>query len=293
MKSSAFGPGPMGMDFFTVDEAAERMSNLLGKKITPQNLMDYGVQDNSDLVFSVYINNWFLFRKTKGIITRESLDGLVDLHPWTVKELRSGKPVEVTWVRACKGADICAVSKYHWGHDPESWQAVFNIFPGNGEPTFPWISPSDLRIRASELEQLELLFKPTSSQVNTNENPIPHEAPVQYFHEQPVNSDLVDEPAKTAFIKSELRSESSDSISGDLAREKAEQNLRREDEWKLHARKIAEEIDPGHETQKIYVLAQEIHERLKKDLRIKNRNNQSPSAKSIERDILRGWKSKK
>lgn len=38
MKSPAFGSGPIGMDFFTLEEAAERMSNLLGKKITPSAL---------------------------------------------------------------------------------------------------------------------------------------------------------------------------------------------------------------------------------------------------------------
>lgn len=45
MSLSAFDSGPLGLDFFTLDESAGRMSNLLGRLITPQNLLDYAVQD--------------------------------------------------------------------------------------------------------------------------------------------------------------------------------------------------------------------------------------------------------
>lgn len=157
MKSPAFVPGPMGLDFFTLEEAAERMSNLLGENISPQNLLDHGVQDTSDLVFSIYCNNWFLFRKARDAsgkisVTRELLDGLVDLHPWTIKELRTKENVEVTRVKACVGALVCAVSTHHWGHTTEEWEDFLdNTKPGTGEPTFPRISKSDLRIRRSEL----------------------------------------------------------------------------------------------------------------------------------------------
>lgn len=278
MKVPTFGSGRMGLDFFTLEDVAERMSHLLGEKITPQTLLDYGVLDKSDLVFSVYVHNWFLFKKivdANGVVsvTRESLDGLVDLHRWTIKELRTSERVEVTWVRACDGARACAVSTHHWGHDPESWRAVFTLFPGSGEPTFPWVSRSDLRIRRSELERLELLFKPTAPQVPSDENPQPSDGKDQGIPEQPMNS----EPAQSI---------------ADLAKEDAAQKLTRADTWKLRAKELANELDPWRETQNINVLARQIHQRLKEE-GLTNRNHKTPAVDTIERDILRGWKSTK
>jgi hypothetical protein len=56
----------MGMDFYRLEESAERISNLLGEQITPQNLLDYGTQDQSDLVFSAVV------LKNVGMITPRS-----------------------------------------------------------------------------------------------------------------------------------------------------------------------------------------------------------------------------
>ena len=279
MKLPAFGSGPMGMDFFTLDEAADRMSNLLERQITPQNLLDYGVQDKSDLVFSVYVNNWFLFRKTEGIVTRDSLDGLVDLHPWTVKELRAGKPVEVTWVRACKGADICAVSKDQWGHDPESWRAVFDIFPGNNEPTFPWISRSDLRIRRSELERLELLFKSLAIQDHPDETSTEAKTENQAEPNKP-------DP---------FANETNDNVVGpgseaDVIPEVIRRKLKiKRGSWQEEAYLIASRLDPKHKRPNIKRFAKDVHEELRV-AGVKNRSGKTPPDQTIERDVLRGWK---
>jgi hypothetical protein len=50
--NSPLGLGPMGLDFSTLEDVAGRLSNLLGEKITPLTLLDYGVQNTSDLVFT-------------------------------------------------------------------------------------------------------------------------------------------------------------------------------------------------------------------------------------------------
>lgn len=301
------GLGPMGLDFFTLEQVSERLSKLSGEQITPQTILDYGVQDTSGLIFCVYAHNWFLFRKTVDAsgaisVTRDLLDGLVDLHPWTVKELRTKENVEVTWVKACAGARECAVTIHHWGHDPDSWKAVFNHHKEHDERMFPRISKTDLRIRRSELERLLVQVAP---QIRADSVPQSSDDSFSCSFEQSTKSNVVDEKVASASSLGATSFEPdasvraskeidtpTQSITGELAKENAAQKLSRAETWKLRAKAIANELDPEHTTPKLNSLARDIQKKLNEE-GLRNRNNELPSVETIEREILRGWKSKK
>lgn len=285
--NSSLGLGSMGLNFLTLEDAAKRLSHHLAEKITPMTILDYGIQDSSDLVFSVYCNSWFLFRKTVDAsgaisITRDLLNGLIDLHPWTVNELRAKENVEITWIKACGGARVCAVSLHHWGHDPDSWNAVFDHHLAQSGRTFPWISRSDLRIKVSELERLSSQLNPQSphaESVLVDKNDYLKSIPddVQIAANSPTNN-----PKKPGTAQS---------IPQASEKEKADQKRTRAESWKMRAKELAEELDPNHTTAKLHILAQEIRKKLI-DEEYLNRNRKPPSVETIEREILRGWKSK-
>jgi hypothetical protein len=306
--NTPLGLGPLGLDFLTLEDAAARLSSVLAERINPQTLLDYGVQNTSDLVFSIYCNNWFLFRKVRNAsgkidTTRDLLDGLVDLELWTVKELRTKENIEVTRVKACCDALLCAVSTHHWGHTTEEWKDFLdNTKPGTGEPTFPRISRSDLRIRRSELERLLVLVAPLVREDSVPQSSVGN---LSGSFEQFTKSAAVDEIADPAsnFDATQFESDASvrpskdtdnptQSITDELAKEKAAQKSSRSEIWRSRAREIANTLDSKHKIPKLNNLAGDIQEELKKE-GLMNRNNKLPSVETIKREILRGWKSGK
>lgn len=277
-------PWLVDRDFFTLEEVTTRWKALLDETITPQTILDFGVRDESDLIFSIYVNNWFLFRKAVGAngvtsITRESLSGLVDLHPWTIKELRVKESVEVTWVKACSGATACAVSTHHWGHNPESWRAVFDHHLERDDRTFPWIARSDLRIRRSERDRLELLFKQHAPQDPPNEISI---GGVSEERTVASNPDQVANETNVNNVESETH------LSPEPAGKKGKI---KPGSWQEKAYLIAHRLDPERQAPHMGAFAIEIRNKLKND-GVGNRSKNPPSLATIERDILRGWKNK-
>lgn len=82
------------------------------------------------------------------------------------------------------------------------------------------------------------------------------------------------------------------SITGELAKEKAAQKLSRSETWRIRAEQLANELDPEHKTKKISDLSGDIQKKLNEE-GLRDRNYKLPSVGTIEREILRGWKSQK
>ncbi|HUM99187.1 MAG: hypothetical protein B7X12_00640 [Halothiobacillus sp. 20-53-49] len=165
--------------FYSLEETAARWTKLRGENTTTQTLLAYGVLDDNELVFSVFVSDWYLFKKFTDdhsgeiTITRVPLRGLVSLRKQTIEELLTKGAVEVDWVRGCTDAPEgntfrgCAVSTHHWGAGQESWKPVFDEYQKNFGRTFPRITEEDLVISKTERDRMEKEFPSPSLEVKT------------------------------------------------------------------------------------------------------------------------------
>jgi len=100
-------------EYFTLDEVAEKWTQLSGAKIDTDHLMQLGM--DGILTMCVLADAWFVdklsppTRNETSPPSRERLDGFVELYPQTIKDLFLKESAEVNWIKSCQGYARCDV----------------------------------------------------------------------------------------------------------------------------------------------------------------------------------------
>lgn len=261
----------------------------------------------------------------------ELLNRFVDLGMNTIKELIEAESTNVDWIKLCHGSRKCCVCTpdAKQSSDKPCGRKYQDLIIDDGPVMYqPLIHRRDLKVSNEERIRYERLLRgqhdsasdsspvvDTETYGETEANPEvrgqetnTHSSKFTFAESELTLEPLDPSPAEADHLSNSdsdsrirvsdgrdgrdaLQSQPAQSITDELAKEKVALNTSRAEAWKLRAKEIAHELDPEHITPKLSNLASDILKKLN-DEGLMNRNNKPPSIESIERDILRGWKSR-
>jgi hypothetical protein len=318
-------------EWYTLDELARAWTAEFHAEFTRDYLMELASRPGYILTIGVIASNWHFYRydqnSKKETPDYELLNGFVDLGMHTIKELIEAESTKVDWIRLCHGSRECFVCTLDsQKSDKPCGRKYQDLIIDDGEKMYqPLIHRRDLKVSNEERIRYERLLRGQHDSASDSSPVVDTET----YGETEANSEVRGQEANThsskfTFAESELtlepldpspaeadhlsnsdsdsrirasdgrddlQSQPAQSITDELAKEKAAQNTSRAEAWKLRAKEIAHELDPEHITPNLSNLASDILKKLN-DEKLMNRNNKPPSIESIKRDILRGWKSR-
>jgi hypothetical protein len=240
-------------EWLTLAEVAERWTRLTGQAITENDLLHYG--STGKLTLGVITDYWW-------VITAAELDAYGNLVPEYCElslSIFSYFPLDASHIMSlCNSSPTLVVSSKD----------------ARGQLVFPLVVQTSRFVSEFPSEALHICF-PKSQKGSNNFTPM-----VDVKDLVITNGELT-------------RFEQENNIDQSTFAEKTPtESSANAGNWKSVAQRIAEDLDPERRHPSTGAFAMEIFNELKAQ-GITNRNKVTPSRETIEREILRGWKTKK
>lgn len=242
--------------WLTVTELTERWTRLAGQAITEHDVLHFG--RSGTLALGVISDYWWIITATEHDAYGNPVPESCELSLF----LNSYFPLDASHLtELCnQSSTLVLSSKNTQGGLP-------------GHHIFPLVAQTSRYVSSMTSEALRLCF-PKSSRDSNKFIPLIRV------------TDLV--VAQSELIRFEHDNNLGQSVRTE--KQQTEPNANAE-HWKSIAKQIAEAIDPRHNHPNTKAFAMEIFNELKAR-GVRNRNKVTPSVETIEREILRGWKTK-
>lgn len=309
---------PTVKQWFSLDELARAWTVEFESEFTEEYLMELASQPGRILTLGVIAQDWFFYRydqgKHKDDPHFELLNGFTNLSVHTIKALISAESTVVDWIADCNGGTRCHVCTLGSQKSNVLCGRMHQdlIIPDGPVMFRPLINRHNLKVSDEERRRYEKILQNQKKLENSADSKyadaidqsksglvFPHESELRLeplerseanIHPIEFPLDLSDAPfSPTALSSKEALSEFRESET--IQYENDEKPKFKPGSWQEKAYQIAASIDPDHKTPKITILANYVYNELKAK-GVVNRSKKTPDVSTIEREVLRGWKTK-